>query len=78
MCLVKSHLQSVGTAVELAIDVGYRHIDGAMQYQNEAEVGKALENALERNNLKRGDVYITSKVGEDLISIKTNQSLALE
>lgn len=45
-------------AVRTALDVGYRHIDTAEMYENEAGVGQALR----ESDLARGDVYITSKL----------------
>ena len=53
---------AVGKAVEVALDVGYRHIDGAMLYENEEEIGEALERSMKKNKLKREDLFITSKV----------------
>jgi len=41
-----------------AFDVGYRHIDTAQMYQNEAGVGEALA----ASGLAREDVFITSKL----------------
>ena len=41
-----------------AFDVGYRHIDTAQMYQNEAGVGEALA----ASDLDRDDVFITSKL----------------
>ena len=41
-----------------AIDVGYRHIDTAQAYRNEAAVGSALK----KSGLPRGDFFITSKI----------------
>lgn len=41
-----------------ALKTGYRHIDTAQVYGNEVEVGKAVKEC----GLKRGDVFITSKV----------------
>jgi diketogulonate reductase-like aldo/keto reductase len=41
-----------------ALKVGYRHIDTAQLYGNEAEVGEAVKSS----GLKREDVYITSKI----------------
>lgn len=48
-------------AVSMALKVGYRHIDCAHLYGNEAEVGKALGEAFD-GGLKREDVFLTSKL----------------
>ena len=45
-----------------AIDAGYRHIDTAYVYQNEALIGKALEIQFNSNKISRKDIFITSKV----------------
>jgi diketogulonate reductase-like aldo/keto reductase len=41
-----------------ALQAGYRHIDTAQYYQNEAEVGEAIR----QSGLERGDVFVTTKV----------------
>ncbi len=46
-------------SVTLALESGYRHIDTAQIYGNEAEVGQALAGS----PVKRGDVFITKKFG---------------
>ncbi|WZH51708.1 MAG: aldo/keto reductase [Nocardioides alkalitolerans] len=48
-------------AVLTAFEAGYRHIDTAQMYQNEAGVGRALRNS----GLAREDVYITTKLNND-------------
>ncbi|KAJ7887252.1 NADP-dependent oxidoreductase domain-containing protein [Mycena olivaceomarginata] len=48
----------VGEAVKTALKAGYRHIDGAWIYRNEAEVGQALKDS----GVPREDVWITSKL----------------
>lgn len=45
-------------AVSRALEVGYRHIDTAQMYGNEAEVGAALE----ASGIARGDLFVTTKV----------------
>ena len=45
-------------AVKTALDIGYRHIDTAEMYGNEAGVGQGIRDA----GLARGDVFITSKL----------------
>jgi len=52
----------IGLAVTDAIEVGYRHIDCAQIYQNEAEIGLALENAMNTGKVKRQELFITSKI----------------
>jgi 2,5-diketo-D-gluconate reductase A len=48
-------------AVTAALDAGYRHIDTAQMYGNEAEVGAAIR----RSGLDRGSVYVTTKLAND-------------
>ena len=45
-------------AVRTALDIGYRHIDTAEMYGNEAGVGQGIRDA----GVDRGDVFITSKL----------------
>jgi diketogulonate reductase-like aldo/keto reductase len=52
----------VETAVYEALRAGYRHIDGAAVYKNEAEVGAGLRRAFEDGVCTRDDVFITSKL----------------
>jgi 2,5-diketo-D-gluconate reductase A len=48
----------VAPAVAAALEVGYRHIDTATMYGNEAEIGSALG----ASDLDRAEVFITTKV----------------
>ncbi|MCM0676620.1 aldo/keto reductase [Micromonospora phytophila] len=45
-------------AVRRALDIGYRHIDTAEMYGNEAEVGQAVR----ESGLDRREVFVTSKL----------------
>ena len=46
------------TAVQSALEVGYRHIDTAAAYGNEREVGEALR----RSGIARDEVFVETKV----------------
>jgi 2,5-diketo-D-gluconate reductase B len=52
-------------AVKTALRVGYRHIDTAERYGNEAEVGEGLHQGLAATALKREQVFVTTKVYHD-------------
>lgn len=49
-------------AVLAALEAGYRHIDCAAIYLNEAAVGDAFSTFFSRGDVSRSDVFITSKV----------------
>src|SRR5947209_20625825 len=49
-------------AVETALRLGYRHIDTAERYNNEAAVGEGLQHGLRAAGLKRNDIFVTTKV----------------
>ncbi|MBT1171928.1 aldo/keto reductase [Bifidobacterium sp. MA2] len=48
-------------AVTAALEAGYRHIDTAMIYGNEASVGEGLR----RSGVPRDDVFVTTKLWND-------------
>ncbi len=45
-------------AVKAAIDAGYRHVDTAAAYFNEADVGRAIR----ESGIPREDIFVTSKL----------------
>lgn len=47
--------------VRAALDIGYRHIDTAQMYGNEAEVGQAIQDSA----VHRNDIFLTTKVWPD-------------
>ncbi|XP_035680347.1 1,5-anhydro-D-fructose reductase-like isoform X2 [Branchiostoma floridae] len=58
----KSKPNEVATAVRVAINAGYRHIDTAWLYGNEAEVGQGVRDALSDGTVKRRDLFIVTKL----------------
>ena len=45
-------------AVRQALEVGYRHIDTATMYRNEAQVGRAIKDS----GVAREDLFVTTKL----------------
>ena len=50
--------QDPADAVARAIDSGYRHLDTAQMYQNEAEVGEGIR----RSGIERSELFVTTKL----------------
>jgi 2,5-diketo-D-gluconate reductase A len=50
--------EQTAETVTTALEVGYRHIDTAQMYQNEAGVGEAIK----ASGLARDELYVTSKL----------------
>ena len=58
--------QQVSNAVFGAIKSGYRMIDCASVYQNEDRIGDVLQRIFTETDIKRDDLFITSKVWNDM------------
>ena len=58
----KSKPGEVAAAVEHALKIGYKHIDGAAIYGNETEVGAGLKAAFDKGYCTRQDVFVVSKL----------------
>lgn len=54
----RSEPDKVYDAVLTAIEAGYRHIDAAMIYNNEEQVGKAIKDS----GIKREELFVTTKL----------------
>ena len=61
----KSEPGEVGNAVKEALRLGYRHVDCAAIYGNEAEIGQALAECFDQGLVTRDELWITSKLWND-------------
>lgn len=52
----------IESALELALEAGYRHIDTAYAYRNEEEIGKVLNKWLSTGKVKREELFIVTKL----------------
>lgn len=55
----------VASAVESALGAGYRLFDCASVYGNEREIGEVFGGAYAKGKVRRGDVFIMSKLWND-------------
>jgi diketogulonate reductase-like aldo/keto reductase len=58
--------EEVSAAVEGAIKAGYRMLDCAACYGNEAEIGRVIKKVLDEGVCERKDLYIMTKVWNDM------------
>ena len=49
-------------ATTTALEVGFRHLDCAERYRNEAAVGDAMQAAFKAGTIRREDVFVTTKL----------------
>jgi diketogulonate reductase-like aldo/keto reductase len=63
-------------AVSTALEAGYRHIDTASEYGNEASVGRAVEGS----GIRRGELFLTTKLwpGPDESTVRGELERSLE
>jgi len=61
--------EEVYHAVKVALNVGYRHIDCAEGYGNQKAIGKALSEVFAEGKIHRKDVWITSKLQADRMTL---------
>jgi 2,5-diketo-D-gluconate reductase B len=54
------------SAVEYALELGYRHLDTAQAYGNEREVGRAIR----RSGVSRDAIFLTTKLAPDNLAAK--------
>jgi diketogulonate reductase-like aldo/keto reductase len=50
------------SATKAAVEVGFRHLDCAERYRNEAEVGAALKELFADGTVRREDLFVTTKL----------------
>ncbi|CAO4369931.1 unnamed protein product [Caenorhabditis nigoni] len=55
--------ETLHKVIDEGLKEGYRFIDTAQVYGNEAAIGRILEKVLPQHSLKREDIWITSKLG---------------
>jgi alcohol dehydrogenase (NADP+) len=49
-------------AVKIALETGFRHLDGAEAYRNEDVVGEAIKESIEEGTVRREGLFITTKL----------------
>jgi diketogulonate reductase-like aldo/keto reductase len=57
-----SDLKETRNAVKTAVEVGFRHLDAAERYRNEAEVGVALKELFTEKTVRREELFVTTKL----------------
>jgi diketogulonate reductase-like aldo/keto reductase len=59
--ILMEKLHTIQKNLSSAIELGYRLIDTAIYYRNEAVIGKAVK----ESNIERSEFFITSKIPAD-------------
>ncbi len=63
--------EEVKAAVQWALEIGYRHIDTAYNYQNEGAIGEVIQEWILSGKLKREELFVTTKVS---LNVKKNHN----
>lgn len=56
--------RDAASAVKLAIEGGFTHLDGAQVYDNEESLGRGIAAAMDLNERPRSELFITTKLGK--------------
>jgi diketogulonate reductase-like aldo/keto reductase len=57
-----SDREKTRTAAKTAVEVGFRHLDAAERYRNEADVGSALKELFADGTVSRDELFVTTKL----------------
>lgn len=60
--LWKIERSQTANVTETALKLGYRHLDSACDYGNEAEAGEGIKRALDQGVCRRDELWVTSKL----------------
>lgn len=56
---------SASTQVTMALEAGFRFVDGAEVYENESSAGDGIQAFLKSSGKKRDEIYVLTKVGKN-------------
>lgn len=56
-------------AISIALQTGYRHLDCAVIYGNQKEVGHGIQEGLKKAGISRSSIWVTSKLWNDRYDI---------
>ncbi|CAJ0932082.1 unnamed protein product, partial [Mesorhabditis belari] len=74
----QSNPGEVEKAVKVAVKDGYRLIDTAQGYENEEEIGNALQELYNEGVIKREDVFITTKIWSTHLNPERQEAIVKE
>lgn len=70
--------EAASEVVAAAIDIGYRHIDTAIAYENERGVGKGIKRGLAETGMHREGLFVTTKIPAEVKSFKAAEQCILD